>query len=54
MRPKRIVPDARPGRLKVPRSGLALRKRHSFPQPLQPIPAWLLDKYADVIATAEI
>ena len=26
----------------------------SFPQPLQPIPAWLFDKYADVIATAEI
>lgn len=24
-----------------------------FPQPLNPIPAWLFDKYADVIATAE-
>lgn len=25
-----------------------------FPQPLNPIPAWLFEKYADVIATAEV
>ena len=24
-----------------------------FPQPLNPVPAWLLGKYADVIASAE-
>ncbi|MBZ4689398.1 MAG: fructoselysine kinase [Cereibacter sp.] len=52
----RISGRAGPEALAVATAAAALTCCHegSFPQPLQPIPAWLLDKYADVIAKAEI
>ncbi|PTE19548.1 fructoselysine 6-kinase [Cereibacter changlensis JA139] len=52
----RISGRAGPEALAIATAAAALTCGHegSFPQPLQPIPAWLFDKYADVIATAEI
>lgn len=48
----------RPGHeaLRIATAAAALTCGHEggFPQPLKPIPAWLFDKYADVIASAEI
>lgn len=45
-----------PEALRIATAAAALTCGHEggFPQPLRPIPAWLFDKYADVIATAEI
>jgi fructoselysine 6-kinase len=35
-------------------AALTCRHEGGFPQPLNPTPAWLFDKYADVIAGADV
>lgn len=53
-----LICEGRPGPEALRRATAAAAEtcQHEggFPQPLNPIPAWLFDKYADVIAAAEV
>lgn len=53
-----LIGEGRPGdealRLATAAAAETCLHEGGFPQPLNPIPAWLFDKYADVIASAEV